>query len=137
VSDLSKLVQIYGLSLTAQIIFNFFNFYILFSRIKFANYHVPLIGTFDSLWKFVIAAWLFNAPMYICGTILVGYAYRLSVLNFEGMYLAFIGGQISSVLTSILFIWLTAGEIPNRNGWIAIALVFLASFFAAHSSKPV
>ena len=134
--DLLKLLPIYSISLLAQFIFNYFNFTFLFSKLKTGVYTVPFIGhVFQSWWSFTIAAWLFNCIAYIPATVLVAWGYRISVENFGVIYLAMIIGQIASILTSILFIYLTTGEVPDRNSWIALTLVLVASVFVVYSKK--
>lgn len=137
--DLLKLLPIYGLSLTAQLWFNYFNFKFLFSKIKTGDYTVPFFShVFQGLGTFTVAIWAFNAILcYIPATIIVSYAYKLSVENFGGLSSAVIVGLIASGVTSLLFMRLLAGETLNRNGWIAIALILLALPFAANSSTNI
>ena len=137
--DLLKILQILGLSIITGLWFNFFNFQFLYSKIKSGNYTVPFLGhVFEWLPTFTMSVWVFNALFcYIPATILVAYSYKLSVENFNGLSSALIVGHAVSILTSVLFIRLMAGETLNRNGWIAIALVLLALPFAANSSMNV
>ena len=116
---LLKLFPIFGLSLVAQLWFNYFNFKFLFSKIKFGDYTVPFVNhVFEWLGTFTITAWTFNAIFcYIPATIMVG--------------------QVASLMTSVLFIRLMAGEALNRNGWIAIILILLVLPFAAYSSTNI
>ncbi len=134
-----KLLPIYGLMLTAQLWFSYFNFKFIFSKIKFGDYTVPFVNhVFKGLVTFTMAGWLFNSVFcYIPATILVAYSYKISVENFNGLSSAVIVGQVASIMTSMLFIRLTAGEGLNRNGWIAIALITLALPFAAYSSTNI
>ncbi len=136
---LLKALPIYGLMLTAQLWFNYFNFKFLFSKIKFGDYTVPFVNhVFKWLTTFTIAGWTFNAMFcYIPATILVAYSYKISVENFNGLSSAVIVGQVASLMTSVLFMRLMAGEALNRNGWIAIALIILALPFAAYSSTNI
>lgn len=136
---LFKLLPIYGLMLTAQLWFNYFNFKFIFSKIKVGDYTVPFINhVFEWLATFTIVSWIFNAIFcYIPATILVAYSYKISVENFNGLSSAVIVGQVASVMTSVLFMRLVAGEALNRNGWISIALIILALPFAAYSSTNV
>lgn len=135
--DLLKLWPIYTYSIAAQLIFNYVNLTFLFSKIKSGNYSVPFFGPFASLEKFTVAAWLFNSLAYITATILVARSYRLSVESSGGLYSALIVGQIAAILVSTLFMRLIVGEVPTRNGWIAIALALCASLFAANSGRNV
>ena len=135
--DLLKLLPIYAALLGAQLIFNYINYIFLFSKIKSGVYHVPLLGDFSSWWKFVVAVWLFNAPAYVLGTILMVWSVKLSLANFGVMYTSVIVAQIVSILTTIFFMWYKMGELPNRNGWIAFVLILLASVFAANSGKNI
>ncbi len=136
-SDLLKLLPIYGLSLIAQLWYNYFNFKFLFSKIKLGDYTVPFSShVFQWLGTFTVVIWVFNAIFcYIPATIIVAYAYKLSVENFNGLSSALIVGQVASILTSVLFMRLMTGESLNRNGWIAIIIILLALPFAAHSSR--
>lgn len=138
-NDLLKVLPIYALSLVAQLWFNYFNFKFLFSKIKLGDYTIPYFShVFEWLGTFTIAAWAFNALFcYIPATILVAYSYKISVTNFNGLSSALIVGQITSIITSVLFVRLIAGESLNRNGWIAIALILLALPFAANSSTTI
>lgn len=135
---LLKLLPIYVVMLAAQLVFGWFNYTFLFSRMKSGIYHLPVVDqTFASWWKFAIAAWAFNAPAYIIGTILVALSVKLSVESFGVMYTSIIVGQVITVITTLFFMWYKIGELPNRNGWIALALVLLASIFSAYSGKNV
>lgn len=138
-SDLLKILPIYGLSLTAQFWFNYFNFKFLFSKIKLGDYTLPFVShVFEWLGAFTVAVWTFNAIFcYIPATILVAYSYKISVENFNGLSSAVIVGQVASILTSVLFMRLMAGEALNKNGWIAIVLILIALPFAANSSTNV
>lgn len=135
--DLLKLLPIYATLLGAQLIFNYFNYTFLFSKIKSGVYHVPLFGDFTSWWKFVIAVWIFNGPAYIIGTILVAWSVKISLTNFGVMYTSLIVGQVVTILVTVFFMWYSVGELPSKNGWIALILVFLASLFAANSGRNV
>lgn len=123
------------IQLAASSIFSYFNFRFLFSRIKSGVYEVPFFGSFDVWWKFVIAAWIFNAPFYVVGTLLVALSYKISSENFGTLYTAFIVSNVCGILMSVLFIRLTVGELPNRNGWIAMVLVLMSLLFAAYSGR--
>lgn len=134
--DLLKLLQILGISLLAQIWFNFFNFKFWLSGLKSGIYHMPILGWFKSWWTFTLGAWCFNAIFcYIWATMLIGWCYKLSVESSGGLTRGFLVIQAASFLSSIYFIRLIVGETPNRNGWIAIILILLALPFAANSSK--
>ena len=137
--DLLKLLPIFGLSLAAQFWFNYFNFKFLFSKIKIGVYTVPFVNhVFEWLGTFTVAVWSFNAIFcYIPATIMVAYAYKLSVESFGGLSSAVIVGQVASILTSVLFMRLMAGEALNKNGWIAIILILLVLPFAANSSTNI
>jgi len=91
--------------------------------------------TFSSWWKLTVASWMFNAPAYILGTILVAWSIKMSMENFGVMYTSIIVGQIITVLCTVFFMWYKMGEFPNRNGWIAMVLILIASVFAAFSGK--
>ena len=133
-SGLSKLLPIYGVSLVAQLLFNYFNFTFMFSRLKTGIYTLPFINyTFRSWQSFTVAAWFFNWIAYVPATILVAWCYRLSVENFGVISKAMVIGQITSIMTSILFIYITTGEVPNHNAWIALLLVVIASIFVAYA----
>jgi hypothetical protein len=134
---LLKLLPVYATLLGAQLVFNYFNYTFLFSKIKLETYHVPLFGDFTSWWKFVAAAWVFNGPAYIIGTILTVWSVKLSLTNFGVMYTSIIVGQVVTILVTLFFMWYRMGELPSRNGWIALILVFLASLFAANSGRNV
>ncbi len=136
---LLKLLPIFGLSLLAQFWFNYFNFKFLFSKIKFGDYTVPFINhVFEWLATFTVVGWTFNGIFcYIPATIIVAYGYKISVENFDGLSSAVIVGQVASLMTSVLFMRVMAGETLNRNGWIAIVLIFLALPFAAYSSTNI
>lgn len=135
--DLLKLWPIYVYSILAQLIFNYFNLTFLFSKIKSGNYTVPLFGSFMSLDKFTVAAWLFNSFGYIIATILVARSYRISVNNSGGLYSALIISQITSVIISTLFMRIIVGEVPTRNGWIALTLALAAAFFTVNSGRNI
>lgn len=135
--DLLKLLPIYATLLGAQLVMNYFNYTFLFAKIKSGIYHVPLFGDFTSWWKFVVAVWIFNAPAYILGTIFVAWSIKLSLVNFGVMYTSIIVGQVVTIITTLFFMWYRMGELPSRNGWIALILVFLASLFAANSGRNV
>lgn len=130
-----KLAYILIIQVISSALFSYFNFQFLYSKLKSGTYALPFIGQFDAWWKFVVAAWLFNAPIYIVGTLLTALSYKVSLDNFGTLYTAFIISHVCSILLSVFFIRLTAGEVPNQNGWIAITLVILSLFFASYSGK--
>ena len=138
-NDLLKLLPIYGLSLIAQLWFNYFNFKFLLAKIKLEDYTVPFVNhVFKQLWTFTLAAWAFNALVcYVPATIAVAYCYKIAIQNFGGLSAAVIVGLITSLITSLLFMRLMAGETLNKNGWIAIILILLALPFAANSSTNI
>ena len=145
-NDLLKLLPIYGASFAAQIMFNYFNFTFLFSRLKFGtktgvfSFTIPLIEKtyiFQNWPTLTVGAWCLGIIIYVPATLLVAWAYVLSVRNFDSITSAIIVGTLASLATSLFFARLRAGEIPNTNGWIAILLIILASFFAAHSSNNI
>ncbi len=132
-----KLFPIYLTLLGAQIIFSYVNFTFLFSKLKLGDYHNPLFGDFSSWWKFTIAVWVFNAPVYVLGTVLVAWSVKLSLNNFGDMYTSVIIGQVIIVVVTLFFMWYRMGELPSRNGCIALILVFVASLFAANSGRQI
>ena len=119
-SDLLKLLPIFGLSVLSQLWFNYFNFRFFFSKIKTGGYTIPFFShVFEQLATFTLAVWSFNALFcYIPATIIAAYVYKFSVENFGGLSSGMIVSTIASVLTSVLFMRLLAGESLNRNGWI-------------------
>ena len=137
--DLLKLLPIFVVALLAQCWFNFFNVTFWLSRLKAGSYRIPLVGwTFETWWGFTMGIWSFNAVFcYIWSTVLIAWCYKESVKQSQGLYAALLIIQIASNLSSILFMRLIAGEVPNRNGWIAIGLFLLASFFTANSGRNV
>ncbi len=138
--DLLKILPIYGVSFVAQIMFNFVNFTYFISRLKTGVYTIKVFDklfTFNHWWTFTIAVWFYNAPVYIVATVLVAWAYVMSVRVFGDLSSGIIVGTIAYLATSLFFVRLRAGELPTRNGWIAIAMLILVSFFAAHSGKNV
>lgn len=135
--DLLKLLPIYTILLGAQFLFSYVNYTFIFSKIKSGVYHLPLFGDFTSWWKFVLAAWLFNAPAFVLGTVLVVLSMKLSISNFGVVYVSVIASQIISIILTLFFMWYRMGELPTRNGWIALVLVFLASLFATNSGRSV
>ena len=138
-SDLIKLLHIYALAMIAQLWYNFFNFRFIYSKVKIGDYTVPFINhVFQRLSTFTVVAWTFNAVFcYIPATIISVYSFYLSYKYFGGASSALIVNIISTLLTAILFMKLTTGESLNKNGWIAVMLIVLASFFAAHSGKNI
>ncbi len=140
--DLSQLLPIYGVLLLAQLIFSWFNYTFLFSKIKTGVYQIQIpftevLFTFSSWSEFTAVAWLFNAPAYLVGTILVALSIKLSVDDFGVAYVWVIASQVVAIVTTIFFMWYKMGELPNRNGWIALMFVLLASIFSANSGKNI
>ena len=135
--ELLKLLPIYTTLFSAQFIFSYVNYTFIFSKIKSGVFHLPLFGDFTPWWKFVIMAWLFNAPAFIFGTVLVVWSMKLSLDNFGAAYTSIIASQIISVIMTLFFMWYRMGELPSRNGWIALILVFIASLLTASSGKKV
>lgn len=130
---------IYGLSIITGLWFNFFNFKFLFSKIKSGQYTVPYTKhVFEWLTTFTLGAYGFNLLFcYLPATILTAYAYKISVEKFGGLASASIVGWVTNILASVLFMRLLAGEKLNRNGWIAVIIVFIALPFAANSSTNI
>ena len=82
---------------------------------------------------FSLAAWAFNASFYAIVSVLVSLTFMISLKSFGTVAPALIASFITSIMSSILFMWLITNEVPTRNGWIAIILVLIASIFAAKS----
>ncbi len=137
--DMLRFLQIYGLAISAQIWFNFFNFEVIYSRIKFGNYKLPFCDhVFKSLASFTVAGWLFNSIFcYPWATVLTTYSFVLSIKYFNGLSTGLIVTVIANLMNYVFFMRLTAGETFNRSGWIAVILIIIASFFAAHSGKNI
>lgn len=135
--ELLKLLPIFATLIGAQLIFNFINYTLIYPKIKSGVYHVPLFGDFTSLTGFAAASWLIGTPGFLVGTILVAWSVRLSFFNFGVMYTSVIISQIITTISTLFFMWYRMGELPTRNGWIALVLVFLASLFAANSGRSV
>lgn len=139
---LLQLMPLYGVLLLAQLIFSWFNYNFLFSKIKSGVYQIlipftEIMFVFSSWHKFAIAAWLFNAPAYLIGTILVAFSIKLSVDDFGVAYVWVIASQVIAIATTMFFMWYKMGELPNRNGWIALILILLASIFSANSGRNI
>ena len=130
-----QVIPMYLILLLAHSIMSYGSYTFIFSKIKSGVYSLPILGEFTSWQWFTITAWLFAAMLYIPGTILVVLASRLSMKNSGSMYPWAIAGQIVPIITMIFFMYYRIGETPNRNGWIALLLVMIASVFAAYSGK--
>ena len=144
--DLLKLLQIYGVAFLAQIMFNFYNFTFLFSRLKFGVktgfFSIPVIlidktFTFGNWKTLTLGAWFLGAIVYIPAFLLMAWSYVLSIRYFDNLTSAIIVSTIASMTTSIFFAHLRAGEVLSRNGWIAILLLVIASFFAPYAGRNV
>ncbi len=134
---MKSFLQIYAVSLLAQIWFTFFNLKFWLSGLKSEVYRIPLFGwTLKTWWGFTWGIWFFNAAFcYFWATALIGWCYKLSLKDSGGLYHGFLVIQIVSIMTSVVFMRLIVGETPDRNGWIALVLVLLASVFAAYSGR--
>lgn len=144
-SGLFKIMPIYLLLFGAYMIFSFLNTYFWLSGIKFGSYtlplnKIPILDLFFSVplvfkthWGFTVGAWVLNAPGYFFATLIVGWAYKISVDNYGVLYPAFIIGQIAPLITSMFFLYFRIGELPNMQEWLALVLIFIASFILINS----
>lgn len=133
--DLLKILPMYATIFFAQFIMSWGSYTFIFSKVKSGKYVLPFFGEFESWQWFTVVAWSMASFLYIPGTILVVLASRFSMKNSGSMYPWAIAGQIVPIAITIFFMWYIIGEVPNRNGWIALALVMVASIFAAFSGK--
>lgn len=143
--DLLKILPIYGSLFLAGTIFSFVNITFWLSKLKSGIYTLPLSKipfinlifktnpVFETWYGFTLAAWCFNIPYYIMATFFVGYAYKTSVVNYGVLYSAFVIGHITSVFTTMIFMYIQVGEVPNRNEWIALILTLMASLVLVSS----
>ena len=147
-SDLLKVLPIYGSLFLANVIFSCVNITFWLSKFKSGIYTLPLSQipivnlifkvdpVFSTWWGFTLAAWSFNVlTTYVFATLLVGWAYKVSVDRYGVLYSAFVIGQIASVATHMLFFYLKAGEAPRKNDLIALILILVASFLIKHPAK--
>lgn len=144
-SALSKILPIYLSLIVANTVFNFLNITIWLSKIKSGVYTLPLdkipivnlifntAPVFQSWWKFTIAAWCFNVIGYIPATLIVAWAYKTSVDRYSVLYTAFVVNQIISIAIPMLFLYLQIGELPNKQEWFGLTLIFIASLIFANS----
>lgn len=134
---MGDLLKLYGVLLASNLMFSIFNWVFFFSRLKTKIYVIPIAGLkFDHWWSFTLGIWIFNAIFcYIPATFLVALGYRMSLQKFGGLYSGFLMGHVVALFTSVLLLKLIVGEVPNKNGWIALILIVIASFFAVNSGR--
>lgn len=144
--DFLKILEIYAIAFWAQVMFNYFNFTFIFSRLKFGvlegvfSFTIPFINktfTFSNWPGLTVGAWLTGIPLYIPATLCVALSYVLAVKHFGNITSAIIISTMSSLATSLFFARLRTGEELSYQGWLAIGLIVLASFFAAHPIKAI
>lgn len=128
-------LTIYAIMFLAQFIMSWGSYTFIFSKVKSNKYTLPLFGEFQSWQWFTVVAWSMASMLYIPGTILVVLASRYSMRNSGSMYPWAIAGQMVPIGITMFFMWYRIGELPNRNGWIALILVMLASIFASFSGR--
>ena len=134
-NTLSKVLPIYICFFLANIWFSLFNVTFWLSRIKTGVYKLPFFDKiFETWWGFTLAIWCFNAIFcYMGATLLVARAYKTSVDNFGVLMSAFVISQIVSTAVPLFFICTQTGEMPNRQEFIALGLILIASLILANS----
>ena len=113
------------------------------SKMKTGIYeiNIPLINiawNFDNRWMlFSIVSWFFCIPAYVISTIILGWSYRTFALSGGILYPVFIANQISMTISNTFYMYLKVGEIPKREGWIALVLLAVAAVLATDSGQNV
>lgn len=113
--------------------------YTIVGKLKSGDYSVTALGyhiyTFQSWFWFVFWFLAMIQPFYWIGGIMIMTAYKYSFIYFHAAYLAVLANLITIILNTVFFMRLRVGEVPNRNGWIALIFILIASIFAALSKK--
>lgn len=112
--------------------------YTLVRNIKAGQYITPILGLrFDSWLPFIIVSVTILQPFYWTGGIMIFTAYKLSLDNFSGVYPAVILNLAAMNAWTVLMMYLRVKELPTRDGWIALALIIIASLLAMNAGKNI
>lgn len=108
--------------------------YTLVSRLTTQDYRW-LKWHFDSADDLIFWGLVTIQPLYFIGGLIVFKVYWFSISTFQSAYIAIIANIIAMNITTVLFMYLRVGEIPNRYGWMALFFALLAGLcnvFAAN-----
>lgn len=113
--------------------------YTIVGKLKSGDYSIATLGyhiyTFQSWFWFVFWFLAMIQPFYWIGGIMIMATYKYSLIHFHAAYLAVLANLITIILNTVFFMRLRVGEVPNKNGWIALVFILIASIFAALSKK--
>ncbi len=112
--------------------------YSLVANIKEGRYITPLFGwKFDSWWPFITISVGMLQPFYWTGGVLIFTAYKLSLDHFSEVYPAVILNLAAMTVWTVMMMYFRVHELPTRDGWIALALVIIASLLAMNAGKNI
>lgn len=113
--------------------------YTIVGKLKSGDYSIFVFGyhlyTFLSWFWFIFWFLAMIQPLYWIGGIMIMTAYKYSLVHFHAAYLAVLANLITILLNTVFFMRLRVGEVPNKNGWVALLFILIASIFAALSKK--
>ena len=112
--------------------------YALARNIKIGQYVTPLFGwKFESWWPFITISVATLQVFYWTGGVMIFTAYKLSLDHFDKVYPAVILNLVAMTAWTVLMMYLQVRELPTRDGWIALALIVIASLLSMNSGKNI
>ena len=112
--------------------------YSILQNLKNGSYVVPIFGwRFEHWFSFVVGALAIMQIFYLISGIILFTAYKLTLDHFQVAYPAVVLNLLAVVLWTILMMYVRVREIPTRDGWIAIALIIIASLLAMNAGKNI
>jgi len=102
--------------------------YTLVSRLTTQDYRW-LKWHFNSADDLIFWSLVTIQPLYFVGGLIVFKTYGFSIHTFQSAYVAIIANIIAVNITTVLFMYLKVGEIPNKYGWMALFFALLAGLF--------
>ncbi len=112
--------------------------YTLVRNIKAGQYIAPILGLrFESWWPFILVSVTILQPFYWTGGVMIFTAYKLSLDHFTNVYPVVILNLAAMNAWTVLMMYLRVKELPTRDGWIALALIIIASLLAMNAGKNI
>lgn len=117
--------------------------YTLVRNIKTGQYITPVFGWqfenngWPSFFYFMGVSLGIMQVFYWVGGMLLFTAYKLAMDHYEEMYPVVILNLATMTFTTVIMMYFRVKEIPGRDGWIALILIFIASFLAIHAGKSI
>lgn len=112
--------------------------YSVVRQLKLGSYVTPIFGwKFDHWLSYIACSMGAFQVLYWINGIMLFTAYKLSFDHFGTMYPAVILNLVAVIFWTVLMMYIRVGEIPSRDGWIAIVLIIIASLLTMNAGKNI